>query len=155
MAEETSRRIKVDLSGKTAIVTGASRGIGKEIALALAANGAKVACVARSADKLKPLAEELGLEWRAFDLADKTKPDAALGEVATVLHIAGPVATTPSLRLVFSVDRVCFADFPVEGRLAAGRAVQGADWRDTPTMSEEKARRATADLDVGGHRGEI
>ena len=40
--------------------------------------------------------------------------------------IAGPVATTPSLRLVFSVDRVCFADFPVEGRLAAGRAVQGA-----------------------------
>ena len=39
MADEASRRIKVDLSGKTAIVTGASRGIGKAIALALAANG--------------------------------------------------------------------------------------------------------------------
>lgn len=59
MAEETSRRIKVDLSGRTAIVTGASRGIGKAIALALAANGAKVACVARSAEKLKETVDEI------------------------------------------------------------------------------------------------
>jgi hypothetical protein len=41
------------------------------------------------------------------------------------------------------------------GAKRKGRAVQGADWRDTPTMSEEEARWATADLDVGGHRGEI
>src|SRR5689334_10223953 len=53
MAEEKSRRVQVDLSGQTAIVTGASRGIGKAIALRLAGAGAKVACVARSADKLK------------------------------------------------------------------------------------------------------
>lgn len=59
MAEEVSRRIKVDLSGKTAIVTGASRGIGKAIALALAASGAKVACVARSADKLQETVDEI------------------------------------------------------------------------------------------------
>ncbi|MEX2092029.1 MAG: 3-oxoacyl-[acyl-carrier-protein] reductase [Pirellulales bacterium] len=59
MAEEISRRIKVDLSGRTAIVTGASRGIGKAIALALAASGAKVACVARSADKLKETVDEV------------------------------------------------------------------------------------------------
>ena len=59
MADETNRRIKVDLSGKTAIVTGASRGIGKAIALALAAAGAKVACVARSADKLQATADEI------------------------------------------------------------------------------------------------
>lgn len=45
-----------DLSGKTAIVTGGSRGIGRELALALAANGADVCVVVRST---LALAEEL------------------------------------------------------------------------------------------------
>jgi 3-oxoacyl-[acyl-carrier protein] reductase len=59
MSEEANRRIIVDLSGQTAIVTGASRGIGKAIALGLAAAGAKVACVARSADKLQETADQI------------------------------------------------------------------------------------------------
>src|SRR3979409_1800121 len=57
--EKKNRRIQVDLSGQTAIVTGASRGIGKAIALGLAAAGAKVACVARSADKLQETADAI------------------------------------------------------------------------------------------------
>lgn len=45
-----------DLSGKTAFVAGASRGIGKEITREYAARGAEVAAVARSEDKLKEVA---------------------------------------------------------------------------------------------------
>ena len=52
MADSPYTSLKVDLSGQTAIVTGASQGLGKAIALALGAAGAKVACIARSADKL-------------------------------------------------------------------------------------------------------
>lgn len=106
MADEVSRRIKVNLSGKTAIVTGASRGIGKEIALALAANGAKVACVARSADKLKETADEIAAaggtaEVHPCDVTDSeavTKLVEGLaekwGQVDIVVNNAGITADT-------------------------------------------------------------
>jgi 3-oxoacyl-[acyl-carrier protein] reductase len=52
MADNPYASLKVDLAGQTAVVTGASQGIGKAIAVSLGAAGAKVACIARSADKL-------------------------------------------------------------------------------------------------------
>ena len=45
--------IKADLSKQVAIVTGASQGLGKAVAVALGMNGAKVVCLARNADKLQ------------------------------------------------------------------------------------------------------
>ena len=47
------------LHGKRAIVTGAGRGIGRSIALALAHAGADVALTARTAADLEPLAAEI------------------------------------------------------------------------------------------------
>ncbi len=56
---EVDRTIHVDLSGQTALVTGASQGIGREIALALGKAGAKVACLARNAEKLQATVDEI------------------------------------------------------------------------------------------------
>ena len=59
MSAPDPRRIQVDLSDRTAIVTGASRGIGQEIARVLAAAGAKVMCVARNEERLQATVKEI------------------------------------------------------------------------------------------------
>ncbi len=59
MSDETNRRIQVDLSGKRAMVTGASRGIGKSIAVTLGAAGATVVCIARNREKLQETADTI------------------------------------------------------------------------------------------------
>jgi len=59
MTDNSKSALQVDLAGQTAIVTGASRGIGRAIAFALASSGAQVACVARSADKLAETVEAI------------------------------------------------------------------------------------------------
>jgi len=68
-----------NLSGKTALVTGATGGIGGAIASALHKQGATVAVSGRQADKLEALAKELGERAHVLpcDLADR----AAVGKL--------------------------------------------------------------------------
>ncbi len=64
----------IDLKGKTAIVTGASRGIGKAIAEKLFEAGATVILIARNEEKLKQLSEKLNNSpYYPLDITDREK----------------------------------------------------------------------------------
>jgi 3-oxoacyl-[acyl-carrier protein] reductase len=56
----------LQLTGKTALVTGASRGIGRAIALGLAREGVKLAIAARRVNLLEELARDI-VSWRAAE----------------------------------------------------------------------------------------
>jgi NAD(P)-dependent dehydrogenase (short-subunit alcohol dehydrogenase family) len=65
------------LTGKTGLITGASKGLGKAMALALGASGVKLALVSRDKAKLEAVAEEVraaGGEAQVF-VADVTRED--------------------------------------------------------------------------------
>jgi NAD(P)-dependent dehydrogenase (short-subunit alcohol dehydrogenase family) len=76
-----------DLTGKNAFVTGASRGIGRSIAIALAGAGADVALVARSESGLAETAEEISVLGRKAVIipADVTSQEAVAAAVATAV----------------------------------------------------------------------
>jgi short subunit dehydrogenase-like uncharacterized protein len=76
------------------LIYGATGYTGKLTARTAKAKGLKPILAGRNGEKVKALADELGFESRAFDLADTAKLDAALKEVEVVLHIAGPFSAT-------------------------------------------------------------
>jgi NAD(P)-dependent dehydrogenase (short-subunit alcohol dehydrogenase family) len=90
----------LDLGGKTALVTGASKGIGRAVAETLAAEGCDVHLVARSADALADVAESIRQRHQvrttahAFDLG-KSESVSALAErcagVDIVVNNAGAI----------------------------------------------------------------
>ena len=80
-----------DLTGKTALVTGASGGIGEAVARALHAQGATVVLHGTRAEKLEALQKDLGA--RAFALAvDLSDRDAVVGLVDAASALAGSIS---------------------------------------------------------------
>jgi len=101
-----------DLSGKTALVTGATGGIGGAIARALHKGGATVAISGRQADKLDAIAKELGerVDVLPCDLADRAavaklidEAIAKLGRLDILVNNAG--LTRDNLFMVMKDDQ--------------------------------------------------
>jgi NAD(P)-dependent dehydrogenase (short-subunit alcohol dehydrogenase family) len=113
-----------DLLDRTYVVTGANTGIGKETVRGLAARGARVVLAARSADKTRPVIEELAratgndrLEFLALDLGSLAAVRTAAAELlAKDLPIHGLVnnagiagvrgTTTDGFELAFGTNHV-------------------------------------------------
>ena len=99
------------LAGKTALVTGAGKGIGKAIAIALAQEGAHVGLIARTEKDLLAVAEEIKvLGVKVFiataDMADRFAVEAAidtiqneLGSIDILINNAGTAAFGKFLEL--------------------------------------------------------
>ncbi len=102
-----SSAISFDLSGKTALVTGASRGIGQAIALGLASAGADIIAVASSAKNAQDTVsqvEALGRKAQALG-CDQSSPEAIrtavkaahdIGKVDILINNAGTIRRAPA-----------------------------------------------------------
>jgi gluconate 5-dehydrogenase len=103
-----------DLSGRTALVTGSSKGIGFALAGALAAAGARVVLNARDAGRLEEA--RAALASRGHDVGavcfDVTDPDAAEAGVAQVEARTGPIDIL--VNNAGMQHRAPFAEFPVD-----------------------------------------
>src|SRR5688572_886844 len=101
--------MKVDLTGKTALVTGASRGIGESIARRLGETGAHVLCAARSTERVNQLADEIRsaggsatgveLDISAGDVRDRLKALLEKQTIDILVNNAGITADDLFIRM--------------------------------------------------------
>ncbi len=123
--------MKIDLTGKTAIVTGSTRGIGRAVAQALADSGARVAVVGRDRDRAAAVADEIGngAAGYACEMSDTTRVAALIadvekdfGGVDILVNNAGLTRDNLVMRLK-DEDWDAVLDANLRGAFAAIRAV--------------------------------
>lgn len=91
-----------DLTGRIAVVTGASSGLGEGLARALASAGARLALVARRHDRLVKLADEIGGMAVRCDLLDPAQLAKVIPRIAA--ELGGPEIMVNAAGGIFSRD---------------------------------------------------
>ncbi len=149
--------LTIDLSGRTALVTGGGRGIGAATARALAAGGASVVVSARSAAEIATVAAELvaagavahAVECDMADPASVARLAAAaterLGRVDILVNNAGVALSAPLKRQTLEEWRRIFA-VNVEGLFLLTQAL-------VPGMVERRWGRVVNVASVAGRTG--
>lgn len=117
------------LSGKTALITGAARGIGRAFAEAYIAEGARVAIADIAADRLSATADEIGATPILMDVTDQSSIDRGvaetveqLGHIDILINNAALFTAAP----LVEIDRADYArvfDINVAGTLFTMQAV--------------------------------
>lgn len=139
--------MKIDLSGKLAVISGASQGLGEGMARAFTDAGARVALVARNAGKLERLCGALpGASAHAADVTQE-------GDVARIAAAIGPADIL--VNCAGTNVRKDVTDFP----LAEFESVMASSLRGTflmtrafaPAMKRKKAGRILSVSSMFGH----
>jgi short-subunit dehydrogenase len=98
----------MQISGTTALITGATGGIGQAIARALHARGASLILTGRRADVLEPLASELGARAIAADLSQRADVEHLAADAGEGVDILIANAALPGSGLLdsYSVEQI-------------------------------------------------
>lgn len=124
-----------DFTGRRALVTGASSGIGRAVAVRIAQTGAQVTAVGRQEAALQKLQEETGCNPLVLDVAAPQALDQAFGELPAfdlVVNCAGIALLEPALELqARSFDAVMAVNARAAALVAArcGKAMAAAGVR--------------------------
>ncbi len=129
-----------DLTGRNAIVTGASRGLGRHFAITLAQAGARVALAARNADQLARVAEEirdLGGNAAVFTM-DVTRRESVIAALDQVSERMGPIDTVVNNAGITDTTRA------LEVSPETWKTILDTDLTGAWTVAQETARRMVA-----------
>ena len=104
------------LTNKTAIVTGAASGIGKEIALVYAKAGAKVAIADLNIDKANGVVDEIksqGGEAMAvkMNVTDENEVNRGVDSVADAFGSVDVLVSNAGIQIIEAVDKLAFSDW--------------------------------------------